>query len=189
MGDRNVPLLCLFFHGDLAFDEEAAGAAGGVVDVHAGRGLEDARHDGADLGRGVELAGALAAALGELADEVFVALADDVGLNVFEPEALGADGLDEVGKAVVVEVALAVGGGVEVHAVYDALKERVFAGDGPHVGGDTLADLIGELADDGPDGLGGIVGQEGQVEADEFVVGLGELEGLLAGADLLGDAV
>ena len=91
--------------------------------------------------------------------------------------------------AVVVEVALAVGGGVEVDAVDDALQERVFPGDGPHVGGDAFADLVGEFADDGPDGLLGIVRPEGQVEADEFVVGLSELEGLLARADFLGDAV
>jgi hypothetical protein len=82
-----------------------------------------------------------------------------------------------------------VGGGVEVHAVDDALQERVFPGDGPHVGGDAFADLVGELADDGPDRLLGIVRHERQVEADELVVGLGELEGLLARADLLGDAV
>ena len=106
---------------NLAFHEEAAGAAAGVVDFHAGPGLEHPGHDAADRGRGVELAGALAAALGELADEVFVALADDVCLNVGQPEALGADGLDEVGEAVVVKVALAVGGGVEVDAVDDAL--------------------------------------------------------------------
>jgi hypothetical protein len=82
-----------------------------------------------------------------------------------------------------------VGGGVEVHAVDDALQERVFPGDGPHLGGDAFADLVGELADDGPDRLLGIVRREGQVEADELVVGLGKLEGLLARADLLGDAV
>ena len=111
----------------------------------------------ADLGRGVELAGALPAALGELADEVFVAAPDDVGLHVVEPEALGADGLDEVGEAVVVEVALAVGGGVEVHAVDDALEQRVFVGDGAQVGGELLADLVRELADDGPDGVVGIL--------------------------------
>ena len=185
---RFLPFARLF-HGDLALHQQAAGAAGGVVDFHAGLGLEHAGHDGADLGRGVELAGALAAAFGELADQVFVALADDVGLDVVEPEALGADGLDEVGEAVVVEVALAVGGGVEVDAVDDALQQRVFPGDGAHVGGDAFADLVGELADDGPDGLLGIVRHQGQVEADELVVGLGELEGLLARADLLGDAV
>ena len=111
----------LLLHRGLEFDEEAAGTGGGVINLHAGLRLQHAGHDGADLGRGVELAGALAAALGKLADEVFVALADDVGLDVVEPEALGADGLDEVGEAVVVEVALAVGGGVEVHTINDAL--------------------------------------------------------------------
>lgn len=71
----------------------------------------------------------------------------------------------------------------------DALQERVFPGDGPHVGGDAFADLVGELADDGPDGLLGIVRQEREVEADELVIGLGELEGLLARADFSGYAV
>ena len=43
-----------------------------------------AGHDLADFARGVELACALAAALGEFADEVFVALANDVGFDVVE---------------------------------------------------------------------------------------------------------
>jgi hypothetical protein len=59
----------------------------------------------------------------------------------------------------------------------------------PHVGGDAFADLVGKLADDGPDGLLGIVRHEGQVEADELGVGLHEGEGLFARADFLGDAV
>lgn len=178
-----------FLHGDLALNKQTAGAASGVVDLHAGLWLEHFRHDGADLGRGVELPGALAAALGELADEVFVALADDVSLDVLKPEALGADGLDEVGETVIIDVALAVGGGVEVDPVDDALQAGIFAGDGPHVGGDAFADFVRELANDGPDGLLGIVRHEGQVEADELVVGLGQLEGLFARADLLGNAV
>ena len=177
------------FHGDLELHEEAAGAAAGVVNGHAGLGLEHAGHDDADLGRGVELAGTLAAALGEFADKVFVALTDDVGLDVLKPEALGADGLNEVVEAIVVEVALAVGGSVEVNAVNDALQGRVFPGDGPHVGGDAFADLVRELANDGPDRLFGIVRHEGEVEADELVVGPGELEGLLPRADLGGDAI
>ncbi|TQN50774.1 hypothetical protein DLNHIDIE_00629 [Acidithiobacillus thiooxidans ATCC 19377] len=188
-GDAALLALGVFLHGDLAFHEQAAGAAGGVVDFHAGLRLEHAGHDGADLGRSIELAGALAAAFGELADQVFVALADDVGLDVVETEALGADGLDEVGEAVVVEVTLAVGGGVEIDTVDDALQKRVCPGDGAHVGGDAFADLVGELADDGPDGLLGIVRHEGEVKADEFVVGLGELESLLARANLGSDAV
>ncbi len=161
---------------DLAFHEEAAGAATGVVDFHAGPGLDDPGHDAADRGRGVELAGALAAALGELTDEVFVAFADDVGLDVGQPEAFGADGLDEIGEAVVVEVALAVGGGVEVDAVNDALQERVFPGDGTYMGGDAFADPVGELADDGPDGLFRVVRYEGEVEANELGVAFDQPE-------------
>jgi hypothetical protein len=177
------------FHGDLELHEEAAGAAAGVVDGHAGFGLEDAGHDGADLGRGVELAGALAAALSELADEILVALADDVGLDVIQAEALGTDGLDEVGEAVVVEVALAVGGGIEVDTVDDTLEKRIGLGDITHVGGDTFADPVCELADDGPDGLLWVVRHKGQVEANQLRVGLDEGECLLARADFFGDAV
>ena len=81
------------------------------------------------------------------------------------------------------------GGGVEVDAVDDALQERVFPGDGSHVGGDAFADLVRELADDGPDRLLGIDRHEGKVEANELVVGPGELEGLLARADLGCNAV
>ena len=80
-------------------------------------------------------------------------------------------------------------GSVEVHAVDDALQERVLPGDGPHVGGDAFANLVGQLADHGPDGLLGIVWHQGEVEADEFMVGLNEPEGFLARADLGGDAV
>lgn len=80
------------------------------------------------------------------------------------------------------------------------------------MGGDAFADLVGELADDGPDGLLGIVRHEREVEADSVVlrfahdlrsafgltkgavapgsvVGLGELEGLFARADFGSDAV
>jgi len=86
-------------------------------------------------------------------------------------------------------VALAVGGGVEIDAVDNAVKERILPGDGTHLGGDAFPDLVGELADDGPDGLLRIVRRQREVEADELVVGLGELEGLLPRADFPGDAV
>ncbi len=176
-------------HGEIALDEEAAGAAGGVVNLHTRVGREDAGHDLADFSEGVELAGALSATFGELADEVFVALADDIGLNVLEPQSLGADGLDQVGEAVVVEVAQAVGGSVEVNTVDDALQGLVFPGDGPHVGSHAFADLVRELANDRPDRLFGIFRHEGKIEADELVVGLDELEGHLPRADLCGNAI
>ena len=50
--------------------------------------------------------------------------------------------LDEVGEAVVVDVALAVSGGVEVHPVDDAFEQRVGLGDGVQVGRQALADLV-----------------------------------------------
>ena len=106
----------------LAGDEQAGRAAARVVDAHARLGVHDPGHDPGDFRRREELAGGLAAALGELADEVLVAAADDVGLDVLEAQALLADPLDEVGEAVVVDVALAVGRGVEVHPVDDAFE-------------------------------------------------------------------
>lgn len=81
------------------------------------------------------------------------------------------------------------GGGIEVDAVDDALEKRIGLGDIPHVGGNAFADPACELADDGPDGLLGIVRHKGQVEANQLRVGLDEGEGLLARADFLGDAV
>jgi hypothetical protein len=62
-----------------------------------------------------------------------------------------SDGLDEIGEAIIVDIPLAMGGGVEVNAVDDALQERVFLGDGPHMGGDAFAYFICELADNRPD--------------------------------------
>ena len=79
----------------------------------------------ATSGGGEELAGGRAGALGELADEVLVAKADDVDLDVAQAEALFADALDEVGEAVVVDVALPVRRGVEVRPIDDAFQRRV----------------------------------------------------------------
>jgi hypothetical protein len=172
----------LFHQHELAFDEEASGAAAGVVDFLAGLGVHDARHHVADLGGRVEFAGALAGVFGELADEVFVAAADDVGLDVGEAEPLGADGLDEVGEPVVVEVALAVGGGVEVDAVDDALEQRIRVGDVPEERGKRGADLRGERADDGPDGFVGRLGLEREIETDDFFVARDVFEGFSARA-------
>ena len=59
----------------------------------------------------------------------------------------------------------------------------------PHVGSDAFADFIGELADDRPDRLLGIVRHEGECKSNELVVGLNELEGLLARPDLCRYAV
>ena len=143
-----LPAFGRLFHGDLALDEQAAGTAGGIVDLHTGLRLKHLRHNGADFRWGVELAGALAAAFCELADQVFVAFADDVGLDVLKSEAFGADRFDKVRESVVVDIPLAVGGGVEVDPVDDPLQAGVLLGDGPHMGSDAFADFVGELAYD-----------------------------------------
>jgi hypothetical protein len=47
-------------------------------------------------------------------------------------------------------------------------------------GRENLANLAGEFANDGPNGVIGVVGFEWQVEADQFVVPLDEFERLSA---------
>lgn len=80
-------------------------------------------------------------------------------------------------------------GGIEVHAINDALEQRVLVRDGAEVRGELFADLVRELADDRPDGVVGIGRLQRQVEADEFLVVLHQLERLGARADLFGDTV
>ena len=61
-------------------EEHAAGAAGRVVDALALLRVEDVDHHPDDAARGVELAGLLALGdVGELADQVLVGVAEDVG--------------------------------------------------------------------------------------------------------------
>ena len=172
------------FHAELldqpqvGFDEQPRRAAVGVIDALAGLGIEDNRHEQRHLRRRQELAGAAALAFGKLAQEVFVGLAQDVLLHVLQSETVLVEDLDERGKAVVIEHPLAGGGGVEVGDVYDALEARVDAGDGTDGVGEVFAHPFGPLGDLSP---AGFLRDE---EADELVVGIGELEGLLPGAEL-----
>ena len=61
-----------------ALDQQRAGAARRVADPLARLGRHQLRQQRRDLGRGVELAGLLARARGELADQELVGVADDV---------------------------------------------------------------------------------------------------------------
>ena len=162
----------------VGLDEQPRRAAVGVIDALAGLGIEDNRHEQRHLRRRQELAGAAALAFGKLAQEIFVGLAEDVLLHVLQPEPVLVEDLDERGEAVVVEHPLAGGRGVEVGDVYDALEARVDAGDGADGVGEVFAHALGLLGDLGP---AGFLRDE---EADELVVGIGELEGLLPGAEL-----
>ena len=90
-----------------ALDEQPARAAGRVVDGGVRRRVEQLGHQPAHFLRGVELAGALPLALGELAQQVLVGAAQDVGLRVVQPQAVAVQHLDERDQPVVVEDALA----------------------------------------------------------------------------------
>ena len=76
--------------------QHAAGAAGRVVDGLALLGVEDVDHQPHDGARGVELAGLLVGGVGELLDQVFVGLAEDVGLRGLVAEADAREVLDQV---------------------------------------------------------------------------------------------
>ena len=91
-------------------------------------------HQPADfLGR-VELAGALALALGELAQQVLVGPAQDVRLRVVQPQAVAVQHLDERDQPVIIEdplaalalvVVLDVQGAVQVGVEAHRLAKRV----------------------------------------------------------------
>ena len=57
------------------------------------------------------------------------------------------------------------------------------------MGGDAFADPVGDLADDGPDGLFRVVRYEGEVEANELGVAFDQPECFHARADPGGNAV
>ena len=156
---------------------------------HTGLGIHDLRHDHADFPGRVEFPGGLARAFGEFADQVFVAAADDVRLHIVQTQPLLGDFLDQAGKAVVGDVALAVGGGVEVHPVNNPLQQRVGFGDPAQMGGKPLADLVCQAADHRPDLRLRVVRLQRQVEAHQLVVPGNQSEGPFARTDALGNPV
>ncbi len=112
---------------ELELDEQAGRAAGIVVAFLAGPRAQDARHQEADLARGEEFAGALARAFGELAQQIFVAAAEEIGLDVDEAEAVARIGedFDDALQGGVADFALAVVLGGEIDDVEHAFERRV----------------------------------------------------------------
>ena len=123
----------------VALDEQAARAAGGVVDGHARLRVQQVCHQHADLARRVELAGALSLTLGELAQQVLVGPAQDIRLDILQAQAVLVEHLDQLVQVVIADDALAGGGGVEVGHVDHACQLGVLAGDGPHGVGEGFA--------------------------------------------------
>ena len=118
-----------------------------------------------------------------------VAAADDVGLDILESQSLFGDFFDEVTEPVVLDVAHAVGGCVEINPVDDPVEQLVVLGNFTEPKGHLLANLAGELANDRPNRLVRIVGHKRQVEADEFIVLGHQLECFGPRTNLLGDTV
>jgi hypothetical protein len=147
------------------------------------------RHDQPDFGWRIELTGALPAPFRKFANKVFITLADDVRLDIVQPEALGADGLDQVGESVVVDVALAVRGGVEIDAVDNALQQRVLFGDVTHMRCNTFANFVRNFPDNRPDRIFRIIRLQRQVETHQLVIPFCELKGFVSRTDFHGDAV
>ncbi len=149
-------------------DEHAAGAAGGIVDGHAGLGIDDFDEGADDVGGRVEFTGFLAGGIGEELDEVFVSRAEEVGeFEIFVAEGDFFEVLDEVGERVVVERALA-DFAVEVDVLEDVLEGVgvvVFEIGEGFV--ELVADVRLEMAQVGP--MGGFGNPEGVfVGAFEF---------------------
>ena len=91
-----APLLALAPQLGGGGDEHAAGAAGGVVDRLAGLGLQHQRHQVDEGAVGVELLGGVAGVVGELLDQVLVAVAELVLGQVRDRQRLGGEVLDQV---------------------------------------------------------------------------------------------
>ncbi len=112
-----------------ALHEHAAGTAGRVKNAPVER-LDDADDELDDGGGGEELAALLPLAHGELAEEVFVDLAEGVPLDVHGDGVHGLEQLDEQG---VLEAVVGLG--------QDVLEVGVLRLDGAHGVVDGLADV------------------------------------------------
>ena len=155
-------------------EQHAARAAGRVVDALALLRVEDVDHHPHDAARGVELAGLLALGdVGELADQVLVGVAEDVGADRRVAERDLREPFDEVLQELVGEhLAVAPVGGAE-----DAV-ERVGVGalDLAHGVRERRADVGRGLPDVAP------VAALGHVEA----VNLGEVDRVNVAEELCG---
>lgn len=135
---HTAPVLAVFLHVLLGVDEHAAGAGAGVIDAHAGAGLDQADHHADDATGGVELAALLAGRVGELADQVLVCRAEQVGeLEVLVAQPVAVEVVDEglqpfVGDGGLADLAREVdvlqhaleGGGVRLRQRVESLVEQ-----------------------------------------------------------------
>ena len=125
-----------------ALQQQAAGAAGPVADAHARLGFQHLGHEKADFGGGVELAAGFAGLAGEVADQVFVGVAEQVVGDVGAVEGLAAEVVDQVDQLVAGQFVLF----VEVDlAGEDAVEVVLPVGIGPLDGEHGVVERLPEL--------------------------------------------
>ena len=81
--------------------------------------------------------------------------------QLVQPKALQVDLFGEGAQTIVGNIALAVRRRDKIHPINDALQRRILVGDAAQVRGQLLADLVGQLADDGQTGSSGFSGWSG----------------------------
>jgi hypothetical protein len=106
----------------LQLDQQTEAAAGIVVGFFAGARTQDLCHQETDFAGSEELTRALTLPFGELAQQVFVAAAEEIRFDVVQAETVAriGEGLDDALERLVGNLALAVTRLVEVDGVDDA---------------------------------------------------------------------
>lgn len=166
-------LAAVGFHEFLALDEHAARSAGGVVDASPVRS-DHLDEEADDAGGGVKLAAVLPLGAGELGEEVL----EDAPKEVLGPaggigKLDGADEVDKLAEAILVEV------GAAVVFVQGALEAGVVPFEGDHGVVDELADG-GELGTPLEERPAGLLRNPEDIGGEVLVLVLGIGPGVLA---------
>ena len=131
-----------------ALQQKATRTTGPVANGHASVGLQHLDHQEADLGRGVELPAGFAGLAGEVSDQVFVGVTEQVVRDVCAVKGLTAEVVDQVDQLVARQLVLL----VEVDfAGEDAVEVVLAVGVGSFDGEHGVIQRLAEL------GLGGAV--------------------------------
>lgn len=126
-----------------SLQQHAAGAAGGVIDGLTLTRIENVNHESHDRAGGIELASLLVCQVGELFDQIFIRLSEDVRLRRMVAQVDAREMLDEVAQQGIREPIL-----VRPLRVAEDAVERLWVAllDTPHGGLQRLADVGGNGA-------------------------------------------
>ena len=123
-----------------ADDEHAARAAGGVINLHSGCGLDDPDHEANDIARGVEVAAFFAGRLGEHVDEELIGRPQQVGeLEVFVQKRVSAEVANQLSARFVGHDPLVPLGAHEADVIEDVFQRLVLVAQGAECRVEDLA--------------------------------------------------